>query len=297
MQRKTDLRILAVGPTTRGDQTWERCFNPDGSVCPERVRSQFVGLYTSLSGVELVMHEGAGDAVFAQDPWTPIYTPNGTGRPRVMLNRMGVESRSGEAEARLGTLRRFFREDEILRMPEGAMHEGGDVIIAWSNEHHCWVYFVGRPCKSKGRTNQAGRDALRVAVEANGNRFEEVDFNACSASGGALHLSTCCGFAGPNSDGVLHVIAGQNQLLDTSPFEAHGIKVLWAPRGEEWGSNVLRLPIQDAPLNVQSGYDGVVRVLMDNGYDNVPMSILNWDEVRKIDGSLTCALCVLQVAG
>ncbi len=296
MQRQRDLRILAVGPSTVGNQNWERNFNPDGDVSPERVREQFTGLYSALAGVELVMSEGRGDAVFAQDPWTPIYTANGTGRPKVMLNPMGVPSRAGEAEMQLSTLRRLFPEEDILRMPQGATHEGGDVIIAWSPEHHCWVYFVGRPHNAEGRTNQAGRDALRAAVEANGNRFEEVMFNACPKRGGALHLSTCCGYAGPNKDGIPHVVAGMEQLLDTAPFKAYGIKVLWAPRGEEWGTNMLRLPYEGAPLNVQSGYEGVLRLLTDNGYDTVPMSILNWDEVRKIDGSLTCPLCVLQVA-
>ena len=68
-----------------------------------------------------------------------------------------------------------------------------------------------------------------------------------------------------------------------------------APEGEEWGANVLRLPFAESPLIVQAGFPGVLEALLDAGYNGVKMAILHWSEVEKLQGSLTCGLCVLQV--
>lgn len=293
MLKSKSMAILVGSPTGLADCV--RKFNPDGDVCPETVTAEVTALHRRVAPFgKIVQVDVAGDGFYKQDPLTPIYGANGTGRPRVMLNNMGVKSRRHEPEAHLDALRSLFADEDILRMPDGATGEGGDVIIVWLRDRHCWAYFVGKPENAPGRTNQAGRDALRAAVEENGNLFFEVPFDA-SVGKGALHLSTCCGNAGPNRHGVTHIVAARNQLLDSAAFERCGLKVCWAPEGEEWGTNVLRLPVDGAPLCVQQDFGGVLRLLAECGYDSSDICPLNWRQVRLLDGSLTCPLGILQV--
>ena len=91
-----------------------------------------------------------------------------------LISNLGAPSRVGEEEA----VARYLSEDsEILRMPEGATLDGGDVVFFDDR------YLIGLST----RTNRRGADFLAEQVKSEGFDYEFIDIPRAT-----LHLTTVC---------------------------------------------------------------------------------------------------------
>jgi len=179
------------------------------------------------------------DCCFVEDTAVMI---NGT----ALIPNMGHPSREGEQKA---VAEHLSADADIIRMPEGATLDGGDVLFYDDR------YLIGLST----RTNRVGAEFLAEQVRAEDFSVELVDIPLS-----ALHLSTVC--SSPRPDTLL--VAEE---------------ILWVPNKESYAAN--SIGYSGDRVIVASGYPVTRRVLLDAGFS---ITSVDMDDIRQADGSLTC---------
>jgi dimethylargininase len=232
-----------------------------GLGCPDipRTLAQHKGYieYFEQAGISVTVLppvENFPDSVFVEDTAVMIPHENGCA---AFLTRPGAASRRGEVEEIEAAI--AARTDEIIRMEEGGLMEGGDVLLMGR------IFYVG----IDARTNAQGYEQFSKAAAKFGYRTVPVPF-----TDGMPHLKTELSAL---DDETLIVSA---RFAERDEFS--GFKKLIVPEGEEYSANCLYL---GEKLLAPQGFPKTAELLDKNGFkpDFIDMS-----EFRKMDGGLTC---------
>lgn len=206
------------------------------------------------TGVEVTVleaNEAYPDSCFVEDP--AVITPY-----CAIITNPGTESRNGEKEEIIQTIKKFFSEDKIFRIKNPGTMEGGDVMLVGD------TYYVGL----SRRTNVDGFVQFRTIVEQFGMKAIAVPVTDI------LHLKT----------GVVFVSA--NHMLISGEFkerpEFDKFDKFEVPDEEAYGANVI---FMNDKVIVAEGYPTVLAKLKEWGYETV---VTDTSEYKKIDGGLTC---------
>ncbi len=176
-----------------------------------------------------------------------------------LISNLGAPSRVGEEEA----VARYLSEDsEILRMPEGATLDGGDVVFFDDR------YLIGLST----RTNRRGADFLAEQVRSEGFDVELIDIPRST-----LHLTTVC--SSPR-EGTL--VAAEGHLTENQVGYLAD-EVLWVPNSDSYAANTIGYSGDRAII--ADGYASARQVMLDAGFS---ITSVDMDAIRQADGSLTC---------
>ncbi len=219
----------------------------------ERQHSAYVAALRAcgLEVQSLSPDPGRFDSVFIED--TAVVWGD-----RALLTRM-TPAREGEQGAVAEALRDTH---EIVRLPEGALLEGGDVLHAED------ITFVGL----SSRTNEAGADAVAALVGRDGRRVVRVPVARC------LHLKT-----GATRLGDRTVLAAPS-LIDTGAFR--GFEILEVHENERGAANAIRL--EGGVLMAAGRPRAQARVADFCSRHGLELTTREVSEFEKGDGSLTC---------
>ncbi len=180
----------------------------------------------------------------------------------VVIANMGHHSREGEQV----DVEAFLSDRlEIVRMPEGALMDGGDVVFFDDR------FLVGLST----RTNKAGAAFLREVAAARGYGVMEFD-----VPDSTLHLTTVCSSPAPGL-----IVAAEGHLTEGQfqPLMDEGFDVLWVPNEESYASNMIGF--ETGNVIISADYP-ITRNLMEaRGYSVRPVDM---EHIRAADGSLTC---------
>ena len=172
-----------------------------------------------------------------------------------ILFGMGVESRREEPAQIAAELARWR---EVVRLPEGARAEGGDVVRLGRMLH------VG----DSGRTDAAGIAAIAAATGTLGYRVKPVAVRGC------LHLKSACTALDDET------ILVNPALVDPREFEAR--RVIEVAEEEPGAANAVRVR---ARVLLQAGCPRTAERVADAGFD---VRSIDVDELAKAEGSLSC---------
>lgn len=213
--------------------------------------------YFKNSGISVTVLEPVNeypDSVFVEDTAVMIPFDGGTA---AFLTCPGAESRRGEVAAMNTAL--SIEADEIIKMEEGGLMEGGDVLLMGN------TFFVGIDT----RTNTSGYEQFAKAAEKFAYKVVPVPFE-----NGKPHLKTELSALDPET------LIISERFAKRAEFSS--FKKLIAPVGEDYSANCLYL---GEKLLAPYGFPKTAELLDKNGYkpDFIDMS-----EFRKMDGGLTC---------
>jgi len=180
----------------------------------------------------------------------------------VVICNMGHPSRAGEVEAVREALNGHL---EVLRMPEGAKLDGGDVLFFDD------MFLVGRSVRS----NAAGVDFLTSTIRDCGYDVDVIDVPEST-----LHLSTVCSSPAP---GMLLTPEGHLTPEQLAPLKAEGHEVVWVPNEEAYGANTIGF--EGDRVIVSSDYPVTSATLEERGFT---LTEVDMEHIRAADGSLTC---------
>lgn len=172
-----------------------------------------------------------------------------------VITRPGVRSRLGEVE---GIARTIAEYRDCVAMEEPATLDGGDVVIADR------AVYVGR----SGRTNDAGIEQLRAALEPFGYDVTPVEF------GGALHLKSVC-----------TAVDAETLLLDPRRVDVTQFRELeyLAVPPEEWtATNVVSV---NGIIVMAAGYPATADLLASTDRE---VRIAEISEFSKAEGAVSC---------
>ncbi|MEE2759689.1 MAG: arginine deiminase-related protein [Candidatus Thermoplasmatota archaeon] len=179
-----------------------------------------------------------------------------------VITNMGHHSREGEQV----DVELFLSEHlEIVRMPEGALMDGGDVVFFDDR------FLVGLST----RTNKAGAAFLREVAAARG--YGVMEFEVPDST---LHLTTVCSSPVP---GVIVAAEGHLTQNQFQPLLEEGFDVLWVPNEESYGSNMIGF--ENGNVIVSEDYPVTRSMLEGLGYT---IRTVDMEHIRAADGSLTC---------
>lgn len=252
-QRAWPQRALVRGPSPAYAPTYANRRVAIDQALAERQHKAYVA---ALRGCGLEVEALAPDAarfdsVFIED--TAVVWGD-----RALLTRM-TPAREGEQGAVADALRDTH---EIVRLPEGALLEGGDVL------HAEGVTFVGL----SSRTNEAGADAVAALVGGDGRQVVRVPVERC------LHLKTGATWLG---DGT---ILAAPSLIDMDAFRE--FEIIEVEKRERGAANAIRL--EGAVLMAAGRPRAQARVKAFCSRGGLELRALEISEFEKGDGSLTC---------
>jgi dimethylargininase len=172
-----------------------------------------------------------------------------------VLTAPAPPSRRGERTAVEAALAPFR---PVVRLPEGAFLEGGDVLRVGR------TLFVGQ----SGRTGEAGVRALGEIVRQFGYSVVPVRVTGC------LHLkSAACAVDG-------ETVLLNRGWVDVGPFA--GFRLVDVPAAEPFGANLLRLP---GAMVVSSAFPETANLIRRLGHRVVPVDV---SELHKAESGVTC---------
>jgi dimethylargininase len=233
---------------------------PREAIDSDRARAQHRAYQDALRDegvrvVELPADPTQPDGVFVEDT-------------AVVLDEVAVltsptpASRRGELAAIAAALRPFRR---LLRLPEGAFLEGGDVLRVGR------VLYVGL----SGRTCEAGLRALEELVRTFGYSVVPVPVTGC------LHLkSAACAL----DDWTVLI---HRAWAQTGPFT--GLRLIDVPAAEPFGANVLRLP---GVVLASAAYPETADLVRDLGHKVIAVDV---SELHEAESGMTCMSLVFEV--
>ena len=237
----------------------ERAYREREPIDLEEARRQHRAYRESLArcGVRVVTLpplDDLPDAVFVEDAAIVLDEV-------AILMPMGVDSRRPEPAEIAAELSRWR---EVVRLPEGSLAEGGDVVRIGR------TLYVGRT----RRTDDAGIAGLAAATGPHGYRVVPVDVRDC------LHLKSAC-----------TALDEETILLNRAWVDADALEVARAIEvavDEPAAANALA--VGDAVL-LQAEYPRTAERVADMGYD---VRMLGLGELAKAEGSLTCLSLVFE---
>lgn len=182
----------------------------------------------------------------------------------VLLPVPGAPSRVGEQPAVAEAISDILSGAKICNMNGGAKMDGGDLLRLGD------LFFVGR----SSRTNDAGIAELKDLLNHLGHELRIVDI-----PNNALHLTSIASAPRDN------LIIAPKEYLDENSFGTlpEDCEIIWMPKEEVYGCNTLGLP--NGKVMVAEGYPNVKSALEERGIETI---VINMDQIREADGSLTC---------
>jgi dimethylargininase len=178
-----------------------------------------------------------------------------------ILLGMGVESRRAEPARIAAELARWR---EIVRLPDGARAEGGDVVLLGRTLH------VG----DSGRTDAAGIAAIAAATGALGYRVRPVAVRGC------LHLKSACTALDDET------ILVNPAWVDPRAFEAR--RAIEVAVDEPGAANGVRV---GGVVLLQAGCPRTAERVAEKGFD---VRSIDVGELAKAEGSLSCLSLLFQ---
>lgn len=178
---------------------------------------------------------------------------------KVVIPNLGHPSREGE---QADVAEHLGADAEVIRMPEGATLDGGDVIFFDDR------YLIGL----SSRTNRAGAEFLAEQVRADDFNVELIDIPTST-----LHLTTVCSSPRPGL-----IIAAEGHLTP-SQIEPLAEDVLWIPNKETYAANTIGYSGDRAII--AAGFPVLRQTMLDEGFS---LTSVDMNAIMQADGSLTC---------
>lgn len=215
--------------------------------------AEYVKALEELGAKVLVLDadENFPDSVFMEDPAVVM-------EGCAVITNPAKDSRNGEKETVLPAIRQFYSDDQIFHIEAPGTMEGGDVMLVGKH------FYVGL----SDRTNAEGARQFNEIVTKFGYTSETVPVTE------GLHLKD---FAVYLDKKDLLVTETMDKCPAFKDFDRYVI-----PAEELYAINSLFF---NGAVIVPEGYPKTLQLIKDLGY---PVKVVNNDEVKKIDGSLTC---------
>lgn len=195
--------------------------------------------------------ENFPDSVFTEDPAVVM-------EGCAVITNPARDSRNGEKETILPAIQKYYSDDQIFHINAPGTMEGGDVMQVGRH------FYVGL----SDRTNAEGARQFDEIVSKFGYTTETVSVTE------GLHLKDFAVYLDKKDILV-------TELMDQCPafkdFDRHVI-----PPEELYAINSMYF---NGIVIVPEGYPKTLKIIEDLGYS---VKVLNNDEMKKIDGSLTC---------
>lgn len=201
--------------------------------------------------IELPAEQTLPDACFVEDCAVVV-------GGEALLCRLGAPTRRKEPETLLEPL--TTRVGRVVRMPQGATLDGGDVLRLGK------TLYVGR----SARTNDAGIEELRAFARRHG-----VEVVSVAVPPDVLHLQTAVTAAGE-----AELVGREGVLADPAFAEVAASYVV--PYDEPTGASVLRI---GNAIVMAAGAPQTAGMLRDAGREVIEVEL---DEFTKADGGPTC---------
>ena len=200
---------------------------------------------------ELEALEAYPDACFVED--VAVVT-----RKCAIITNPGAESRNGEKEYIVETIKKFYSEDQIAYIQNPGTLEGGDVMMV--GDH----FYVGR----SARTNEEGIRQFIEILESYGLTGSEVTLEK------VLHLKTGVNYLENNP----FLVSGE--FIEKEEFK--NAKQIIIPDEEAYAANCIW--VNDKVI-VPTGFPKVAEAVKNAGYEVI---LTDTSEYRKLDGGLSC---------
>lgn len=191
------------------------------------------------------------DSCFVEDP--AVITSK-----CAIITNPGANSRNGEKNEILPTIKKFFSDDKIEYIKAPGTLEGGDVMMV--GDH----FYVGR----SARTNEEGIKQFVAILEKYGLTGSEVPLEE------VLHLKTGVNYIENNN----MLVSGE---FITKPDFAKYNKIT-IPENEAYAANCIWM---NGKVIVPEGYPTVEKAVKNAGYEVI---LVDTSEYRKLDGGLSC---------
>ena len=191
------------------------------------------------------------DSCFVEDP--AVIT-----RRCAIITNPGAPSRNGEKDEIIGTVRKFFSQDQIECIKAPGTLEGGDVMMV--GDH----FYVGR----SARTNEEGIRQFIAILEKHGLSGSEVTLEE------VLHLKTGVNYL---ENGNMLV---SGEFVNKPEFAKYNRVEI--PEEEAYAANCIWV---NGTVIVPEGYPAVEKAVRDLGYK---VLLVDTSEYRKVDGGLSC---------
>lgn len=195
--------------------------------------------------------EAYPDACFVEDPAVVM-------AECAIVTNSPKESRNGEKHELLKALKDFYKEDQLFYIEAPGTMEGGDVMLV--DKH----FYVGL----SDRTNREGAKQFDQIVRQFGYTSSTVPVTE------GLHLKDFVIYLENNHMLVSPVM---NKVEDFQKYHRYVVEA-----EELYAINSLNI---NGTVLVPEGYPKTQAQIESLGY---PIKIVNTDEFKKIDGSLTC---------
>lgn len=200
---------------------------------------------------ELEALEEYPDACFVED--VAVVT-----RKCAIITNPGAESRNGEKEHIVETIKKFYKEDQIAYIQNPGTLEGGDVMMV--GDH----FYVGR----SARTNEEGIRQFIAILESYGLTGSEVTLEE------VLHLKTGVNYLENNTFLLSGEFISKEEFKDS--------KQIIIPEDEAYAANCIW--VNDKVI-VPTGFPKVAEAIREAGYEVI---LTDTSEYRKLDGGLSC---------
>ncbi len=204
-----------------------------------------------LEVLDLEADERYPDSCFVEDPAVVM-------EKCAIITNSPRESRNGEKHEILGAIQKFYSDDQIFHIEAPGTMEGGDVMRV--GDH----FFVGQ----SERTNAEGARQFNEIV----TRFGYTSSTVPVTEG--LHLKDFVIYLENNNMLVSPVMDKEPSFKDFNRYVIDADE-LYAINSMYINGTVL----------VPEGYPKTKKLIEDLGY---PIRLVDTNEFRKIDGSLTC---------
>lgn len=205
-------------------------------------------------GLEVTVLEGDErfpDSCFVEDPAVVM-------EGCAVITNPATDSRNGEKHEIIDTIRKFYSDDQIFHIEAPGTMEGGDVMLVGKH------FYVGQ----SDRTNAEGARQFNEIVTKFGYTSSTVPVTE------GLHLKDFVIYLENNNMLVSEVMDKEEAFKDFNRFVV--------PAEELYAINSLNI---NGTVLVPDGFPVTKRIIEDLGY---PIKLMNTNEFRLIDGSLTC---------
>ncbi len=230
-------------------------FSDDAPIYEDAVK-QHAGYVKALEelGLDVLVLEALEeypDSCFVEDPAVVM-------KECAIITNSPRESRNGEKFEIMDAIKKYYKDDQIFHIEAPGTMEGGDVMQV--DKH----FFVGL----SDRTNEEGAEQFNDIVSKFGYTSSTVPVTE------GLHLKDFAIYLENNN---MLVSPTMNKVEDFQKFDRHVVE-----DEELYAINSLYI---NGTVLVPAGHPKTQAYIESKGY---PVKVVNTDEFKKIDGSLTC---------
>lgn len=230
-------------------------FSDDKPVYEKAVdqHQEYVETIESLGVKALILDalEEYPDSCFVEDPAVVM-------KECAIITNSPRESRNGEKYEIVPAIKKFYADEQIFHIAAPGTMEGGDVMLV--DKH----FYVGL----SDRTNKEGARQFNEIVSKFGYTSSTIPVTE------GLHLKDFVIYLENNN---MLVSAKMNEVPEFHEFNRFVV-----PTEELYAINSLNI---NGTVLVPEGYSKTLEHIKSLGY---PVIVVNTDEFKKIDGSLTC---------